>query len=86
MLLVVAAGARAPVGRECPDARQVRVELGREEPGPSHLAVADDVDAGLLLVVQCEIDRVLEHLLEVRGELATLGGRDPGHEPGRPGV
>ena len=50
MLLVVAAGAEPPVRRERPDAGQVPVELGREEAGSAHLAVADDVDAGLLLV------------------------------------
>ena len=61
------------------------VELGREEAGPPHLAVADDVDAGLLLVAQRQVDRIVEHLLEVdRAEPAPFGFGDPGHEPGRP--
>ena len=82
VLLVVPACAQTAVGRECPDAGQVRVELGGEEAGPSHLAVADDVDAGRLLVVQGKVDRVVEHLLEVGGsELATLRSGDPGDEP-----
>ena len=87
MLLVVSARAESPLGGERPDARQVPVELGREEARAAHLAVADDVDAGLLLVAQREVDRVVEHLGEVgRSELAALGRVDPGHEPGRPGV
>ena len=53
------------------------VELGGEEAGPAHLAVADDVDAGLLLVADREVDRVVEHLGEVgRPELAALRGVD----------
>ncbi len=60
------------------------VELGGEEAGPAHLAVADDVDAGRLLVAQGQVHRVVQHLGEIRRpELATLGGVDAGHEPGR---
>ena len=87
VLLVVAAGTEAPVGRARPDAGQVAVELGGEEAGPAHLAVADDVDAGPLLVADREVDAVVEHLREIgRAELAALGGVDPGHEPRRPRV
>ena len=82
MLLVVATGAEQPVGRACPDAGQVAVELGGEEAGAPHLAIADDVDAGALLVADREIHAVVEHLGQIgRAELAPLGGRDPGHEP-----
>src|SRR5207342_3149768 len=63
------------------------IELGGEEPGAAHLAVAHHIDAGLLLVAQGEVDRIVEHLLEVdRPELAALGGGDPGDEPRRPRV
>ena len=84
MLLVVAAGTQPARGGEWPDAGQVLVELGGEEAGPAHLAVADDVDAGFFLVVDREIDRVVEHLGQVVGaELAALRGIDAGHEPRR---
>ena len=75
---------RTPIRGQSPDAGQVPVELGGEEARPPHLAVADEVDAGVLLVAQREVDRVVQHLREIdRPELAALGGRDPGHEPRR---
>ena len=84
VLLVVRPGPQPSRRWQRADARHVPVELGREEAGPPHLAVADDVDAGLLLVAQGEVHRVVEHLLEVgRAELAALGSVDPGHEPRR---
>ncbi len=87
MLLVVPAGAEQPVRWERPDAGQVLVELGREEARPAHLAVADDVDPGLLLVPNRQVDAVGEQLVQVgRTELAPLGGVDPGREPARVGV
>ena len=46
MLLVVPTGAQPAFRGQGPDAGQMAVELGGEEPGPPHLAVADDVDAG----------------------------------------
>ena len=82
-------GRRHPSRRSGGSARtpvRCAVELGGEEAGPAHLAVADDVDAGLLLVAQGEVDGVVEHLVEIgRPELAALGGGDPGHEPRRAG-
>ena len=82
VLLIVGAGAKPPVGGQRPDAGHVPVELGGEEAGAPHLAVAHDVDAGFLLVAQREVDRVVEHLLEIdRAELAALRGRDAGDEP-----
>ncbi len=72
VLLVVPADADPPVGRQRPDPGQVPVELGGEEAGPAHLAVADDVDPGLGLVAQREVDAVVEQLGEVgRPVLAT---------------
>ena len=83
MLLVVAARAEPPIGRQRPNAGQVAVELGREEAGAAHLAVAITTSIpAVLLVADREIDRVVEHLGEVRRpELAALGRRDPGDEP-----
>ena len=87
VLLVVAARTQPPGGGQRPDAGQVAVELGGEEARPPHLAVAHDVDAGGLLVAQGEVDRVVEHLGQVRRtELAAFGRVDPGHEPRRPGM
>ena len=87
MLLVVTAGAEPPIRRKGPDAGQVAVELGGEEAGSAHLAVADHVDAGRFLVADREVDGVVEHLGEVgRPELAALGRRDPRGEPARMGV
>ena len=81
------ADAEPPVRRQRPDARQVAVELGGEEAGPAHLAVADHVDPGPLLVVDREVDAVVEQLREVRGAvLAALGGRDRVGEPAGVGV
>ena len=51
------------------------VELGREEAHAPHLALRDDVDAGVLLVAQGGVDRVVLHLAHVaRAELTALGG------------
>ena len=69
------------------DAGQVAVELGREEAGPAHLAVGHDLDTGVLLVADREIDRVVEHLGEVdRAELTPIGRVEAGDEPGRPSM
>ena len=62
MLLVVAAGPQPTVGGQRADAGQMPVELGGEEAGPTHLAVAHDVDAGRLLVLDREVDCVVQHL------------------------
>src|SRR5207245_3518295 len=44
-------------------------------------------DASRFLVADREIDRLVEHLGEIRGaELAALGGRDPRHEPAGMGM
>ena len=82
VLLIVAAHAEPAIGRQRAHADQVAVELRGEEAGPPHLAIADDVDAGLLLVAQRQVDSVGQHLLEIdRSEVATLGGRDAADEP-----
>ena len=82
VLLVVGAGTQPSIGRQRADTGHVPIELGGEEAGAPHLAVADDVDAGLFLVAQGEVDGVVEHLLQVgRAELTALRGRDAGHEP-----
>ena len=84
---IVGADAEAPIRRERPDAGQVAVELGGEEAGPPHLAVADDVDPGPLLVADRQVDAVVEQLREVRRpELAALRGGDPVGEPAGMGV
>ena len=82
MLLVVAAGTQAPLGRQRLEAGQVSIELGREEADAPHLALRHDIDAGVLLVAQREIDGVVLHLADVGGtELAAFGGRDGQVEP-----
>ncbi len=82
MLLVMAAGPQPARRRRVAEAAEVAVELGREEAGPPHLAVGDDVDAGLLLVAQGGVDRVVERLPQVcRAELAPGSGRHRGHQP-----
>src|SRR6185369_3596700 len=79
--------AEAPLRRQGANTGQVAIELGREEPGSAHLAVADHVDAGLLLVPDREIDAVRQDLGEVRRpELAGRRGRDPMGEPARVGM
>ncbi len=76
VLLIVGTGAEPPVRRKRPNAGEVLVELGREEAGAAHLAVAHHVDAGVLLVAQRHIDGVVEHLREVhRSEFAALARR-----------
>ena len=85
VLLVVGAGAQPSVGGQRPDTGHPPVELGGEEAGAPHLAVAHDVDARLLLVAQREVDRIVEHLIEIdRAELAALRGCDARHEPRGP--
>ena len=87
MLLVVPADAEPPVCDERAQSADVLVELRGEEAGTAHLAVGHEVDPGVLLVAQREIDGVVQHLREVRGtELTAFGGVDPRHEPRRPGV
>ena len=87
MLLVVAAGPEAAVGRQRRQPGEVAVELGGEEADATHLAVGHDVDAGVLLVAQGHVDRVVLDLADVRRpELAALGGRDREVEPARMGV
>ena len=50
------------------------VELGREEADAPHLALADDIDAGVLLVSQGHIYRVVLHFTDVaRAQLAATG-------------
>jgi hypothetical protein len=84
---VVGTDAEPPVRRQRSDTRQVAVELGREEAGPAHLAVADHVDPGPLLVVDREVHAVVEQLREVRGTvLAPRGGGDRVGEPAGVGV
>jgi hypothetical protein len=81
---IVRTDAEPPVCRDRLDTGQVAVELGGEEAGPAHLAIADHVDPGLLLVADREVDAVGEELGEIRPpELAALGGRDPVGEPAR---
>ncbi len=87
VLLVVAARAQAASGLRGAHTRQVAIELGREEAGPSHLAVGDDVDAGLLLVADRRVHRVVQRLPEVgRPQLATGVGGHRGDQPRGVGV
>src|SRR5215210_2281644 len=82
MEAVVRANAQPPLRRQRSDAGQVPVELRGEEARPAHLAVADDVDPGPLLVADREIHTILEQLGEVgRPVLASLCGRDRRCEP-----
>ena len=63
------------------------IELGGEEAGAAHLAVGHDVDAGLLLVAQRSVDRVVLELGDVGGpELAATGRGDADDQPRRMGV
>ena len=87
VLLVVGTGAEPSIGRKCSNAGEVVVELRREEAGAAHLAVAHHVDAGVFLVTQRHIDRVVEHLREVhRAEFAAFGGGETRDEPRRASV
>ena len=87
VLLVVAGRADPPLGLERPQAREVSVELGGEEARAAHLAVRDDVDAGVLLVAERGIDRIVLELGDVDGAKLTASGS--GHaddQPRRMGV
>ena len=87
MLLVVATGAQPPIGRQRHDARQMSVELGREEARATHLTVGHDIDAGVLLVPERGVDRVVLDLADVlRSQLAPTLGRDRKVQPARTGV
>ena len=87
MLLVVAARAQPPLGRQRLDTRDVAVELGREEARAPHLAVRGDVDARLLLVAQRRVHGVVLDLADVHGpQLAPVGGGHGQVEPARSGM
>jgi hypothetical protein len=82
MLLVVRSGAEPAISRKSPNAGQVVVELGREEAGTAHLAVAHHVDARVFLVPQGDIHRVVEHLRQVdRSEFTSLRAVEACNEP-----
>ena len=87
MLLIVAGGTELAIRRQRAQARHVPIELGGEESGATHLAVGDHVDARRFLVADREIDRVVEHLGEIRGtELAALRRGNPRDEPAGVGM
>ena len=82
VLLVVAAGTQAAIGWQRLDTGQVTIELGREEPSAAHLAVRDDIDAGILLVSQCRVHGIVLDLADVhRAELASTLRRDRQVQP-----
>ncbi len=87
MLLVVAARAQPTVRRQWLDAGQVPIELGGEEARSAHLAVGHDIDPGVGLVAQREVDGVIEDLGDVRGtQVPASGGIHREREPARTGV
>ena len=83
----LAGGAQAAPRLQRLDAGEVAVELGGEEADAAHLTLDHDVDASVLLVPQCRIDRVVLELGQVGGpQLATLRGCYGQVEPARMGV
>ena len=77
VLLVVAARAQPTVRRQWLDAGQVPIELGGEEARSAHLAVGHDLDPGVGLVAQREIDGVIEDLARCPRDPAPRERRHP---------
>src|SRR5262249_51235673 len=85
--LVVARSARDTAGGDRLQAGDMAVERCGKKARAAHLAIAHDVDAGIFLVAERQVDGVVERLLNVNWAIfAALGGCERGKEPGRPGI
>src|SRR5437870_9431109 len=81
------AGAGEPLRWQRPEAGQVSVESHGEKARPAYLAVADHINAGILLIKQGQVHRVIQCPFDVsRPILASLGCGQSGMEPTRPSV